>query len=208
MHKAIKYVFVWFAIFALLSTAIYTYLLSFPKSADEQRIAEYARTYLREYEDLVQIYGSELANLSQFSFYSGYPYRVLGVVSEVHGAAVFFDSSTTQIVETISTPERIEFYLWPAMKQYSSDTFWQREYAQGNGFETYIISANLQIGDGETPTYFYVGQKTAATFSDNYTITVMPLGRFRIDGILRYENRMNLKGSKGRKILVTRDCSD
>lgn len=193
MRKAVKYVVLLFVVFIVFLAIFLVFLVSLTKTANEQLIENYAKTYLQEYKNLVETYGSGLGNLSQFNL-SGH-YNVVGVISKVHGAAVFIKSSSKGSIETKTIPERIEFYVWEVMKQYSDDDFWERQYAQGNEFETYTVSTNLQIGDGKTPTYFYVGEKTVATFTNDYTITVMPLGRLRIDGVLKYENRMILKGS-------------
>jgi hypothetical protein len=200
LRGAIKYVILFGLIFIVSFAVFYAYFSNLPAPrAEAQRIREYARRYLEEYKNLVEAYGSGLGNLSQFNFYAGYPYHVLGVISEVHGAAVFFNSSSSQTIEIMTIPERIEFRLWPVMKEYSYDTFWEKEYSEENGFTEYVISANLQIGDGKTPTYFYQGKNTMVIMADEYTIRVMPLGRLRIDGMLIYENRMILKGSNEEK---------
>jgi hypothetical protein len=55
-----------------------------------ENLEEFTRRYLNEYKILFETHGTDLGNLTEFSFYSGYPYRVKGVVSKVHGAAIFF----------------------------------------------------------------------------------------------------------------------
>lgn len=193
MQKIVRFAVLLFIIFIVSLTMSWIYQVNQPNKASEQLIEDYAKKYLEEYKTLVEFYGGGLGNLSQFKF-SEY-YNVMVVVSSVHGAAVFFEPSSKVNIETVTVPERIEFYVWEVMREYSNDAFWDRQYPQGIEFENYIVSANLQIGDGITPTYFYVGEKTVATFTDDYSIKVMPLGRLRIDGVLKYENRMILKGS-------------
>ena len=201
LRRAVKYAILFSIVFVVFLAIFLIYFGSLFKTANEQLLENYAKTYLQEYKNLVEIYGSGLGNLSQFNF-SGH-YNVFGVISEVHGAAIFLKPSSMESIETKTIQERIEFYVWQVMREYSDDDFWKRQYAQGNEFETYIISANLQIGDGVTPTYFYIGEKTVATFTDDYTITVMPLGRLRIDGVLKYKNRMILKGSNDERDWLT-----
>lgn len=164
-------------------------------------LEEYARRYLLEYQILFDTYGSDLGSLSEFEFYSGYPYRVQGVLSNIHGATIFFYSSTEQEIEIQTIDERIEFYLWPVMKDNPPTTFWETESEEApNGFTTYYIRANLQIGDGVTPTFFIMRKNEVAIFASGECmhgcrIMVEPLGYLKIDGILIYENRMILKGS-------------
>jgi len=193
LHKAVRYTVMLLVIFIVCISIFSLYFSSLTRAVNEQLIEEYAKTYFQEYKDLVKFYGNGLGNLSLFKFSEHY--TVLCVISRVHGAAIFFEASSNWSFETKTNPERIEFYVWEIMQKYSNDGFWQIKYPQGKVLEAYIISANLQIGDGVTPTYFYVGEKTAATFTNDYTITVMPLARLRIDGTLKYENEMILKGS-------------
>lgn len=193
MQKTVRYVVLLLMVFIVSLAIFWAYFVGLPRTANQQLIENYAKTYLQEYMTLVEFYGNGLGNLSQFKF--SHYYNILGVISEVHGVALFFEASSKGNIETKTIPERIEFYVWEVMREYGNDNFWKRQYPQENELETYIISANLQIGDGITPTYFYVGEKTVATFVNDYTISVMPLGRLRIDGVLKYENRMILKGS-------------
>ena len=99
-------------IFALSFIVSYVYFSNLPRRTDAQRLENYIRRYLQEYENLVHTWGNE----SEFEFFEGYPYHVSGVISEVHGAAIFFTHSSEQQIEIIIYPERIEFYLWPQMK--------------------------------------------------------------------------------------------
>lgn len=162
----------------------------------QKEIHNYVERYLREYKVLVEAYGSALGNLSAFTFCLGYPYKVTGVISRSHGAAIFFEPALSEEILVRTINERIEFYLWPVMKEYSAEDFWELPHGQSNGFGSYVFYANLQIGDGVTPTYAYDGGRNIlAILADSYTIQVKPLGRLRIDGTLIYENRMILKGS-------------
>lgn len=193
-------VFVFLSLIILISSI---YEVNGVNVVSEKELEDYAKRYLEKYHNLCDTYKDNLGDLNQFKLYSNYPYYVKGIISEKHGAAIFFYPSENETIEVETIPERIEFYLWPVMKEYSSDTFWEREYPQDGDFESYEISANLQIGDGETPTYAYSGENTLAVFLDAgyptydryYHIRVMPLGRLRIDGTLIYENRMILKGA-------------
>lgn len=101
-------------IFALSFTILYFYVSSLPRRTDVQRLENYARRFLEEYEGLVHTWGNE----SEFEFLEHYPYHVLAVLSEVHGTAVFFTRSSVQKIEVITYSERIEFYLWPEMKKW------------------------------------------------------------------------------------------
>lgn len=156
------------AIFALSFTFLYAYISNLPRRTDAQLLENYVRRYLEEYEQLVHTWGNE----SELEFFKGYPYYVLGVISEVHGAAIFFTHSSEQEIEIITYPERIEFYLWPEMKKW-----W----------------------DNAT-TYFRGGENEVAIFLEDYTMEVLPGGHVEIDGTLIYENRMILKGSNEEKL--------
>jgi len=164
-------------------------------SASELR--DYIIRYLKEYRDLVDAYKTDLTNLGMLEFYSNYPYRVVCIISKTNGVAIFFYHSTEQKIEIKTIYERIEFNVWPIMLEScpAASTFWEREYSKGQQIDTYSISANLQIGDGVTPTYFYHSKGSIAVFLENFKIIVKPKACFRIDGILIYENRMILKGS-------------
>lgn len=197
MQRAVRYAVLLLVIFATSLAIFWVYLARSPRIVSEQALEDYARTYLQEYMDLVEFYGNGFGNLTQFRFCEHYD--VLAVVSSAHGAAVFFDSSSKWSFETKTIPERIEFYVWKNMREYENDSFWHIQHPQENGLPNYTISANLQVGDGTTPTYFYVGEKTVATLTNDYTITVKPLGRMRIDGALKYENRMILRGSNNER---------
>lgn len=133
-------------------------------------LEEYTRRYLNEYKVLFETYGSDLGNLSEFDFYSGYPYHVKGVISKAHGAAIFFYSSSEEEIDVETIEERIEFYLWPEMKAWwdNSDTF-------------------MVLQEYETVTF------DASVWPE--PIKINPGGHFEIYGTLIYENRMVLKGS-------------
>jgi len=133
-------------------------------------LEEFTRRYLNEYKILFETYGTDLGNLTEFNFYSGYPYRVKGVVSKVHGAAIFFYSSSEEIIDVETIEERIEFYLWPEMKAWwdNSDTF-------------------MVLQEHETVTF------DASVWPE--PIRINPGGHFEIYGTLIYENRMIVKGS-------------
>ena len=136
----------------------------------EKDLEEYTGRYLNEYKILFETYGPDLGNLSEFDFYLGYPYRVEGVVSKVHGAAIFFYSSSEEEIDVETIEERIEFYLWPEMKGWwdNSDTF-------------------MVLQEHETVTF------DASVWPE--PIKINPGGHFEIYGTLIYENRMILKGS-------------
>lgn len=167
LSKRMTLVFV-LMVFALSFTVLYFYISNLPRRTDVQRLENYARRYLEEYKKLVHTWGNE----SEFEFFEGYPYHALGVISEVHGAAIFFTRSSQQEIEIITYPERIEFYLWPEMKKW-----W----------------------DNAT-TYFKGKENEVAVFLDDYTIEVAPGGHVEIEGTLIYENRMILKGSNEEKL--------
>lgn len=134
----------------------------------------YAKKYLQEYKSLFDSYANELGNLSAFEFYSNYPYRVEGVISTVHGCAIFFYPSSNENIEIKTIDERIEFYLWPQMK-----AWWDN-----------------------ADTYFVIEQNTFVTFNASVwpdPIVVSPGGHIEICGTLVYQNRMVLKGSNQKK---------
>jgi len=160
-------------------------------------LRDYIVRYLKEYRDLVDAYKTDLTNLSKLELYANYPYRVVGIISKTHGAAIFFYPSTEEKIEIKTIHERIEFNVWPIMLEScpATSTFWEQEYSKGQQIGTYSIKANLQIGDGVTPTYFYHPKGSIAVFLENFKIIVKPKACVRIDGILVYENRMILKGS-------------
>lgn len=154
-------------VFALSFTILYVYFSNLPRRADAQRLENYIKRYLEEYENLVHTWGNE----SEFAFFKEYPYHVLGVISEVHGTAIFFTHSSKQEIKIVTYTERIEFYLWPEMKKW-----W----------------------DNAT-TYFRGEKNEVAIFLNDYTMEVGLGGHVEIDGTLIYENRMILKGSNDEK---------
>lgn len=167
-------------------------------------LEEYAKRYLLEYQILFDTYGSDLGDLGEFKFYSGYPYRAQGILSSIHGAAIFFYSSTEQEIEIQTIDERIEFYLWTVMKDNPPTTFWETESEEAPSLDVYYIEANLRIGNGTTPTFFALRKNEVAIFASSeipfdYRIIVEPLGYMKVDGILIYENRMILKGSNNER---------
>lgn len=206
--KNISLIFVFVSFGILVSPMSNAYEASM---VSEKGLEDYAKRYLEKYYNLFEAYKGSLGDLEEFMFYSSYPYHVRGILSEMHGAAIFFYASTNQTIEIETISERIEFYLWPNMKEYSSDTFWEREYPEESGFTSYEFAASLQIGDGINSTYCYHGENTLAIFLDagyptyarEYRIRVMPLGRLRVDGVLVYENRMILKGTNDVKAWTT-----
>jgi hypothetical protein len=190
-----------FIVLALTSIILLSGVAICSGRISEEGLEEYIRKYLHEYRILFDTYVADLGNLSEFKFYSGYPYNVKGIISKIHGAAIFFHSSTKEEIEIQMIEERIEFYLWPVMKDNPQTTFWEIENdEESGGFTSYYITANLQIGDGVTPTFFHHRRNEIVIFASSeipfdYRIIVKPLGYLKVDGILIYENRMILKGS-------------
>lgn len=173
MKKSLKicvFVILLLAIGVVAIVAILNTMKPIENMISAKDLEEYTKRYLDEYKILFETYGSDLGNLSEFDFYSGYPYYVKGVISKVHGAAIFFYSSSEERIDFETIEERIEFYLWPEMKAWwnNSDTF-------------------LVLQEHETVTF------DASVWPEPIEINLG--GHFEIYGTLIYENRMLLKGS-------------
>jgi len=159
------------SVFILSFIILQVYFSSLPRRTDVKRLENYIERYLEEYESLVHTWGNE----SEFEFLEGYPYQVLGVISQVHGAAIFFSDSSEQKIEVITHPERIEFYLWPQMK-----TWWDS------------ATSFMVLREHETVIF------DASVWPE--PIKINPGGHFEIYGTLIYQHRMILKGSNDEKL--------
>lgn len=143
-------------------------------AVSEEILEEYIRRYLQEYQILFETYENALGNLTEFKFYSDYPYHVKGVISKTHGAAIFFNSSSKEEIEIHTIEKRIEFYVWPVM-----ESWWN------SPGEVRII-----VGDGATLNF--LGDA-------DFEIGLGGSVEVQVGGIIIYENRMILKGSNGEK---------
>jgi len=86
---------------------------------------EYFLTYLTEYAQLVEenmglldfgmINGNSSSGSQNLTFYWQRPYQVQGVISSVHGAALFLNRSNREEFEVTDSNEAIEYYVWPSM---------------------------------------------------------------------------------------------
>jgi len=92
------------------------------------------------------------------------------------------------------TNEPIEKFLWPDNELTVEDVakIKQTEYKK---LTTWMLNANVKIGDGETRTYFAANE--IAIFKENLSIDVKPKAYFCIgtDGVIVYADRLLVKGT-------------
>lgn len=152
----------------ILFSSIIFYFKNTDINVSQEEFKKYIEGYLLKYKQLVEN-NIPAENRSEFKFYKNYPYEVKGIFSTSHGAAIFFNHSSTLKITIDTIDERIEFYMWPQMKEWWNNA-----------------STNFVIEKNETVIF-------TEKAGDN-PITINRGGRITIFGTVIYENKMRLKG--------------
>lgn len=100
-------------------------LLSQSSVVSHDDLNGYFLAYLTEYAQIVEenmglldsgmIEGNSSSGAHNLTFYWQRPYQVQGVISSVHGAALFLNHSDRQKFEVTDYHEAIEYSVWPSM---------------------------------------------------------------------------------------------
>ncbi len=169
-----------------------------------EELQSYFLSYLTEYEHLVEenmglldagvIENNSNSGAHNLTFYWQHPYQVQGVISSVHGAALFINHSSQQTIAITDFGESIEYYVWPSMAKNISALPSIRVLKA----ETYYHLDSPVVGDGAL-TYvdpgadmIYTGQGHAFSFPRG-------TGAVLFFGSLMEDDRLFLKGSNSKE---------